>query len=635
MDVSVNSVILKQLYTEEATSLHDISDGLSACGVGKIVNLPQIIVVGEQSSGKSSVLEAISHIRFPVDGSLCTRFATELIFHHASENRIDASVRFADKTKPSQAFQRKTFHEDDLPDIIKEAKQHMGIPDGRDFSKDVLRLEIEGPNIYPLSLVDLPGLYHTSTQNQSSIGKDTVEELVESYMRQKNSIILVVVAANANLANHIALEKARVIDAQRQRTIGVITKPDLALTANAKQHIMAAKNQESAHKLQLGWHVLRNRGEDEKSLETRDEVEKSFFETHPWNTVPRSDLGIDNFRMKLSGILFDHIRNSLPGVIGEMEINLKERQDELHRLGTPRPTSKEQKSYLLSIASDFQRLARDGCNGRYNDPFFGNLEDKDLKFRALLRNFNRAFDYILRTRGSTQSIVISDEDETDEDELPEYLVRFLDRYPYEFPEPEKITIEQLSIGLENKAAANQGREFPGSPNPDLAMQLFKNQAAPWKRIAEFHVDTIISVAKAFVDQLFKHVVGSPQNNPTTEAILATLVDPFFEKKEGVLRKKIDELLWPYLQGYSLPVDIEFYRTLSQKSTNRVANQICKTMEEKHPELFTETSNNKFTPEEITQAMALDQNSRVGEFGTDKIIDMMLTYYEVGAQDTCG
>ncbi|KAM0493934.1 hypothetical protein ACHAP8_008958 [Fusarium lateritium] len=611
VSVSVDNDILKQLYTKEAISLRNISDGLSACGVGKIVNIPQIIVVGEQSAGKSSVLEAISHIRFPVDGSLCTRFATELILHHADETRIDASVRFADKTKPTKAFQRKKFDEEDLPDIIKEAKEHMGISqDGNDFSKDVLRLEIEGPNIYPLSLVDLPGLYHTSTHNQSSTGRDTVEELVESYMRQKNSIILVVVSANVNLASHVALEKAKAIDPQRQRTIGVITKPDLALAANTKEHIMAAKNQESAHKLQLGWHVLRNRGEDEKSLETRDEVEKSFFEKHPWSSIPNEDLGIANFR-----------------VIGDMETKLKERQEELTRLGTARSSTQECRSYMLTIASDFQRLARDGCNGRYNDPFFGSLEDEGLKFRALLRNLNRVFDHILRTRGSTQSIVTPDEENSEENGLPQYLERFLENYPYEFSEPEKITVEELGINLESKAAANQGRELPGSPNADLAMQMFKSQAAPWKQIAEFHAETVVSVARTFVDQLFKHVVGSPQNNSTTEAILSTIVDPWFEEKEELLNKTIDELLWPYLTGHSLPVDLEFYRALSQRSTKRVADQVCKTLEDNYPELFKEPFVN-YTPEKIQEAMMSDPNSRSGEFGTDTIIDMMLTYYEM-------
>ncbi|KAM0411031.1 hypothetical protein ACHAPD_010855 [Fusarium lateritium] len=294
------------------------------------------------------------------------------------------------------------------------------------------------------------------------------------------------------------------------------------------------------------------------------------------------------------------------------------------------------RSYLLTIASEFQRLARDGCNGRYNDAFFCGLDDEDMKFRALLRNFNRAFDHILRIKGSTQIVVSSKDETAEEDKVPEHLARFLDRYHQEFQDPERITVEELSVKLENKAAANQGREFPGSPNTDLAMQLFKNQAGPWKAITEFHVDTVVTVAKAFVDQLFKHVIGSSQNNPTTEAILAILVDPFFEKKEKLLRDKIDELLWPYLQGYSLPVDIEFYGALSQKSTDRAASHICKTLTNKFPGLFAPGSNNTLTMEKITQTMADDQNSRARQFGTDKIIDMIipeiLTPTEVDGMD---
>ncbi|KAF4450002.1 hypothetical protein F53441_6786 [Fusarium austroafricanum] len=631
MDVSLDSDVLQQLNTTEARSLHDISDKLSACGVGKIVNLPQIIVVGEQSAGKSSVLEAISHVRFPVEGNLCTRFATELVLRHARETRVDVSVRFADKSKSAQTFQKTGFREDDLPGIIKEAKECMGFTQtGKEFSKDVLRLEIEGPKMYPLSLVDLPGLFQTDTDTQSLGGKETVDELVESYMRQKNSIILVVITANNNLANHIALSKVKNIDPQRRRTIGVITKPDLtrAGTSGEREYVRVAKNQEVAHKLQLGWHVLRNRAEDETSLETRDQIEESFFKEGAWASIPEQDRGISSFRRKLSSVLFNHIRNSLPGVIEDIEVKLRERQEDLTRLGNPRSEHQDWRSFLLTIASDFQRLARDGCNGQYNDPFFGSLDEDDHKFRALLRNFNRVFDHILRTKGSTQNIVSSDSDESKQDDLPEYLSEFVHQYPYDFADPETVKIDELRAELEKKAAANQGREFPGSPNVDLAMQLFKKQAAPWKKIAQFHVETVITVAKAFVDQLFKHVIGTPQDNPTTEAILATCVDPFFEKKETELQNKVEELLRPYSRGYALPLDMEFYRGLSEKSTSRLANQVCKTLKDNYPEMFSDESKNKVTPERITQVMASNKESRDGEFGTDKVIDMMVTYYEM-------
>ncbi|KAM0351764.1 hypothetical protein ACHAPU_002276 [Fusarium lateritium] len=631
MDVSLDSDVLQQLNTREARSLHKISDELTACGVGKIVNLPQIIVVGEQSAGKSSVLEAISHVRFPVEGNLCTRFATELVLRHARETRVDVSVRFADRSKSAQTFQKTGFRQDDLPGIIREAKECMGFTQaGKEFSKDVLRLEIEGPTMYPLSLVDLPGLFQTDTDNQSLGGKDTVDELVQSYMGQKNSIILVVITANNNLANHIALSQVKTIDPQRQRTIGVITKPDLirAGTSGEREYIRVAKNQEVAHKLQLGWHVLRNRAEDETSLETRDQIEESFFKEGAWASIAEQDRGISSFRRKLSSVLFNHIRNSLPGVIEDIEVKLRERQEDLTRLGDRRSDHQHWRSFLLTVATDFQRLARDGCNGQYNDPFFGSLDDDDCKFRAVLRNFNRVFDHILRTKGSTQNIISSDADAPKEDALPQHLSEFVRQYPYDFADPEIINMDKLRVELEKRAAANQGREFPGSANVDLAMQLFKKQAAPWKTIAKFHVETVLTVAKAFVDQLFKHVIGSPQDNPTTEAILATCVDPFFDKKETELQNKIEELLKPYSRGYALPLDMEFYRGLSKKSTSRLANQVCKTLEDNFPEMFSGESRNKITPERITQAMASGNESRDGEFGTDKVIDMMLTYYEM-------
>ncbi|KAL2679187.1 hypothetical protein Neosp_009950 [[Neocosmospora] mangrovei] len=628
MDVSVDSDILKQLNTAEAKDLHDISDSLSACGVGKIVNLPQIIVVGEQSAGKSSVLEAISHVRFPVQGGLCTRFATELVLRQAPETRVDVSVRFADETKKPQAFQRTGFREDDLPDIIKEAQECMGFTRaGRDFSKDVLRLEIQGPGMYPLTLVDLPGLFHAETETQSLAGKETVDQLVESYMKQKNSIILVVVSANSQLASHVALRRVKEMDPKRQRTIGVITKPDLTHPGldDEKTYIRVARNQENANKLQLGWHVLRNRSEKEASLEARDDVEEEFFKSGAWATIPENDCGIANLRRKLSKVLYDHIRNSLPSVVEDIENSLRERQEQLDRLGKPRADDAEKRLFLVSIAGEFQRLARDGIQGRYNEHrFFGDLEAEDRKLRAQLRSFNRAFDYILKTKGFKQLIVADDQESQDDVQCPDYLEAFLGQY--EFPDPEMITTAELNAQLEKHAAANLGRELPGSSNTDLAIQLFKKQATPWKEIAECHIRQVIDIAKAFVDDLFSHVAGPPGINRTTEAILTTCVDPFFEEKEKLLQDKLEELLRPYLEGYALPSDVDFYSSLSQRAMNRFASQLCSALQDQHPKLFDKKAQLELEPWMITRAM--EQEAEQGEFGTEKVIDMMQAYYEM-------
>ena len=54
----------RELQSEQSELL-DVIDQLRTQGVGRLVELPQLIVCGDQSSGKSSVLEAISRVRFP------------------------------------------------------------------------------------------------------------------------------------------------------------------------------------------------------------------------------------------------------------------------------------------------------------------------------------------------------------------------------------------------------------------------------------------------------------------------------------------------------------------------------------------------------------------------------------------
>jgi Dynamin family len=67
-------------------------DKLFACGVGDLISLPQIIVVGDQSSGKSSVLEGLIKKPLPRDSGLCTRFATQIIFKRSPVESITVSI---------------------------------------------------------------------------------------------------------------------------------------------------------------------------------------------------------------------------------------------------------------------------------------------------------------------------------------------------------------------------------------------------------------------------------------------------------------------------------------------------------------------------------------------------------------
>ncbi|EFQ25703.1 dynamin family protein [Colletotrichum graminicola] len=611
--IDLDSTALGELNSVETRTLFDTIDKLSMLGVGRIVNLPQIIVVGDQSSGKSSVLEAISHIHFPSEANVCTRFATELVLCPGSRRRVTATVLFADIGKPAHELQVTDFKQEDIDNIISTAKQQMGVSDtGRDFSKDVLRLEVEGPGLYPLTLVDLPGIFHTAGKNQSEAGKETVMELMRSYMKKKNSIILAIVSAGNLLVNQAVLEEAKKFDPTKKRTLGVITKPDLLHpgSANEQNYLQIIRGREECHNLSLGWHVLRNKADYEEGTGTRDEVEEQFLNSGAWASIPKADKGVGALRKKLSQILLTHFKQNLPTVTDDIENKLKEREDELKRLGQPRSTPADMRAYLIDIAGGFQKIVQDGIEGHYKDPFFGGLEGTQQKFRSQLRNFNRAIRQVLLDQGANQRIIQSFGDIRRQHTIPKHLQSFINAHQYNLRTPEVIIWTELATQLERQAADNQGTEFPGYANMDLMIQLFQKQSEPWGYIAEKHVGHVSVAAKAFVDQIFEHVIGPSSKNNTTDAILSTCVDPFFEKRDETLAEKVKEILRPFKQGYAMPLDADFQEAMEARMAGRTAGQ------------------GEWVDNTSFSLGRTNEPQSTKEFGTDRIIDTMQTFYDM-------
>ncbi|KAF4445360.1 hypothetical protein F53441_10909 [Fusarium austroafricanum] len=627
MDLSLNFEVLGQLHSAKAKTLYDLYDSLRAyTRLQQGYQPPRIIVIGEQSSGKSSVLEAISHVRFPVQENLCTRFATELICRRASKTRIDASVRFEDQSRDPQSFQRNSFQEDDLPDIIEDAKKAMGLKrNGKFISKDVLQLEIEGPDIYPLHLVDLPGLFPKGENDQELGDKEAVEELVDSYIRKKNSIALVVITPNVKLNNQVALKKVNF-----KRTLGIITKLDLtrARSSNEKTYIRLAHKEIWGYRLALGWHVLRNRAEDETSLQCRDEIEDLFFQESAWSSVPEADRGIDNLRKKLSQALYERVKNTLPAVIEDIEDELADRRRTLKLLGNPRANPEDMRSVLISVAVGFQRIVRDGVYGKYQDDFFISLNEEETKLRSQVRNYTRAFDYVMRFRGTEYEVIPEKQNQPERCKPAKYLTKFVTQYENDDVDMEYITKEDFSYLLAKKATFNQGLEFPGFPSHDLAVQLFKYQAMNWKMIAEQHADLLLTVAKAFVDRVFQYIFRPGHTKSEIEAFLFTCVDPFFEEKRVTLRAKIDELWRPYDQCFAFPLDDDFYQGYSQKQADRLADQVYDLIRAKVPTISEDDNKKKVTRKMIREAIASKESSDEDEFGTSEVIDSMTVYYEM-------
>lgn len=282
---------------------------------------------GYQSSGKSSVLEAVSGVRFPTKDNLCTRFATELILQRGPD--IDANVSIvpgvdrlgAEKVKLLN-FHYQNVKREQFEAIVGDAKETMGLNgDSRTFSNDILRVEVSGPKQPHLTLVDLPGLFQAGNRVQSDDDATLVRSLVLSYMKTPRSIILAVVSAKNDFANQIVTRYARELDPEDLRTLGIITKPDTlhAGSDSERSYIEIAENKDVYFR--LGWYVLKNRDYDSRdcSAEERDERELEFFSHGVWTSLPAHHRGISSLKPRLSTLLKDQILAELPSLIEDVE----------------------------------------------------------------------------------------------------------------------------------------------------------------------------------------------------------------------------------------------------------------------------------------------------------------------------
>jgi GTPase SAR1 family protein len=621
---------LHQLQQEQSKLLDKI-DELRTIGVGDLVELPQLIVCGNQSSGKSSVLEAISRVRFPAKSNVCTRFATEVILRRNPSSKIKVSIEPGPSRKDEQERRRlRSFaYEDfsngnDLPPLIEKAKEHMGITESVNagFSDDVLKAEISGPDKPELTLVDLPGLYYSTSQEQDLQGILIVRKLTEKYMKNPRSIILAVISAKTDYHLQEVLNIAERFDPKRERTLGIVTQPDI-LEANSEEedtYLHFIKN-EKIH-LELGWHVLRNRSFETRDIsdDARDEMEKVFFNQGRWASLSRECVGIESLRRRLSSILLKLIRRNLPGLITEIQDKVSDRQQRLSKLGHPRSTLQQQRGYLLGISSNFERITLQALNGMYADEFFGGLDDTSStedfrRLRAVIRQLNEYFAEAMAIRGCRRKIA---------DRRPVFSKIDLEvaaENPYaDVWEPEYVERSSLEAEVGKQARNNRGIELPGNANQLLVGSLFRDQSKPWEGLAKEHLMKAWESARYFTWLVLQHIT----DDHTYSLLIGSIIDPELEKLKQSLLEKLDELTAYTKRGHPLPVGKSFLSQIQKARSNRQLESLRSKL------LFAGSEQNEgklYTMKDIEQATSAMETSR-DEFAAAEIIDQMEAYYEV-------
>nr|POE96532.1 interferon-induced gtp-binding protein mx2 [Quercus suber] len=516
---TLESTTVQDLDNEDRVRVLGIIDEFRELGVNEDISLPQLVVVGDQSSGKSSLLEGLTGLTFPVASELCTRFATQIVLRRSPAGERSAKVSILPGPVANS-------------DEIQKAAIHMGLPGVDDknveemdkrFSDDILKIELCGPEHHHLSVVDVPGLFHK--------GPSFCKALT-SFRLNRSDFHSAVMDGRNNLANQEVFRMARAADPQGKRTVGIITKCD-ALQPGDEQ--MNRSTQEI---------------QDGVTLQQRNEREKKFFNAAPWNSLPKDRTGIQSLKKFLGKLLYNHIKGEFPALVSEIRDLVLKSREELDALGAPRQTTLQQRQFLSRIATKYQQTVVNSLKGDYDSEW--SVDDwRKLRMHLHLQNEQFASDI---TRAGHNRPFCNVDDSADEE--------------YGTPSSGQDHIYQW---IRQRYRESRGAELPGTVNPTVLENLFRQQAAKWGPIARNHAATIDNLISNFNDQIWKDILIEDSIRYQMEARNAETARLARLKAS----EELEKLLADEMTGILQTVNHYFADTLAATRQDRVLQRLKK------------------------------------------------------------
>ncbi|KAI6001270.1 P-loop containing nucleoside triphosphate hydrolase protein [Pisolithus albus] len=361
----------------------DLINRLRNTGVQRDIDLPMIAVIGNQSAGKSSLIESISGITLPRSQGTCTRCPTEckltqadtpwtcvVKLHFITDERGspvkatnitfgDAIFNKAHVEERIRRAQRAILNPNTDYKKLLEGYQITSGANEVSFSRNYVSLEISGRELADLSFVDLPGLIASVGRAGDANDIDLVKNLVTSYIEKPSCLILLTVACETDFENQGAHHLAKQYDPKGKRTVGVLTKPDRIPQGEEESWIRLIRNE--VEPLDNNWYCVKQPSSHDITLginwvDARN-MEKQFFATKkPWSGLDshlHRFLGTSRLTERLSAILAELIARRLPEIQDELQTIILQTRSDLGEL--PLAPSKNPVGEISRVLKEFTR----------------------------------------------------------------------------------------------------------------------------------------------------------------------------------------------------------------------------------------------------------------------------------------
>ncbi|KAF2764254.1 hypothetical protein EJ03DRAFT_302353 [Teratosphaeria nubilosa] len=501
---------------EDIQHILDVLDQFRKEGIDEHVPLPQPVVSGDTSSGKSSVLQRLTDIPFPSGENVVTRFPTLISMRREDydDKRISiesASTRAGGDRMRLKRYRRDLTSLDDYGSIYDEVASMLS-PDHESptgLMRDVLRVDISGPKCSPLCLIDLPGLIQTRRRNITEQDKQMSHDLVEEYLKNPSSIILCVVSATNDYVNQDISDKARKYDPEGVRTMGIITKVDAVQAVQQKGKAWMDLLQNTENGFKLGWCPVVNNIEDveDASAEEIDDAEREFIDQERFAHLHKSCLGLDALRTRLNLAVHDNNIKALPSIRQQLQIKLSSAQDGLKNLGEGRSDNTSMRAFLVNLSTRFHQKASNALVSYSigQDAWFDEVTDI-RRLRTKVAELNDHFTDAMLVYGAGRRIDKLTNVDPGWSEATE--VHRNNTYSHWARDIQLVRRGQALTWVQSEIESMRGSELPGEPIPGIETCLHRQLIVKWEELADEHLKTVSKMCDTFLQHLLRDITGT-------------------------------------------------------------------------------------------------------------------------------